>query len=164
MDDRFKELLEGYAFTNATKVDWGDMDAFQHLNNTRYFRHFENARIEYGKQTGIMDRMQSDGIGPILAWTECKFIRPVLFPDTLITGARAVIIRGSEMTMEYTVVSEAQGRVVAVGSSVGVYYNYRKSERTPFPPDMIAKIEKVEGRAIPVEPEPESKSRSENGR
>jgi len=36
-------------FPSVTPIDvaWGDMDAFGHVNNTRYFRYFETARIAY---------------------------------------------------------------------------------------------------------------------
>ena len=34
-------------------VRWGDMDAFQHVNNTVYFRWFECARLEYFQAVGF---------------------------------------------------------------------------------------------------------------
>lgn len=153
MDQTVKELLADYPFVYETPVQWGDMDSFQHLNNVKYFRHFENARVAYGRKVGITDRMETEGIGPILAWTECKFIRPVMYPDTLATGVRVDKIKGSEMHVTMIVVSHAQKQVVAAGGSKGVFYDYRNEQRVSFPKEMIAKMEELEGRKIPVEPE-----------
>ena len=50
---RFKEemfmekLTERYPVVIEIPVAWGEMDAFQHLNNIVYFRYFESARIAY---------------------------------------------------------------------------------------------------------------------
>ena len=39
----------GGGVSSTVTLHWGEMDAFQHLNNVQYFRHFETARI--GKAT-----------------------------------------------------------------------------------------------------------------
>lgn len=153
MDQKVKELLADYPYVYEAAVQWGDMDAFQHLNNIQYFKHFENARVAYGRVIGISERMASDGIGPILAWTDCKYIRPVTYPDTLLTGMRVNLIKGSEMHVGMMVVSLEQKEVVAVGNSKGVFYDYRNLVRVNFPKSMIEKMEQLEGRKITVETE-----------
>ena len=148
--DIMDELLKDYPVVAECKVSWSDMDAFQHVNNVIYFRYVENARIEYGMKIGIMDKMATEGLGPILKWTDCKFIRPVTFPDTLRVGARTLSIEGPEMKMGYLLVSEAQRAVVAAAHSIGVFYDYRNRRRTEeTPAELIAEIEKLEGRAVP---------------
>ena len=142
-------LLQDYPVVVPCPVDWGQMDAFEHVNNIIYFRYFENARVAYGLRIGITDHIKTLGIGPILAHTECKFIRPLFFPDTALTGARITGAHGSEMTMEYKVVSEQRNEVAALGSSLGVYYHYREQRRLDMPADLIARIEQLEGRVLP---------------
>jgi acyl-CoA thioester hydrolase len=34
------DLLAGYPIIYETDVAWGEMDAFQHVNNVYYFRYF----------------------------------------------------------------------------------------------------------------------------
>ena len=65
-------------------VQWGDMDAFQHVNNTVYFRYFENARLEYFRRPGWFEFERATGIGPILASTQARFRRPLTYPDTIV--------------------------------------------------------------------------------
>ena len=38
-----KQLEEQYPVVISQDVIWGDMDAFGHVNNTVYFRYFEDA-------------------------------------------------------------------------------------------------------------------------
>ena len=56
------ELLALYPVTLALRVAWGDMDAFQHVNNTVYFRYFESARIAYREWFGVY--LGPDGFRP----------------------------------------------------------------------------------------------------
>jgi len=63
-------------------VAWGEMDAFQHVNNVVYFKYFESARINYFEETGINAHMQTTGVGPILGNTQCRFKAPLTYPDT----------------------------------------------------------------------------------
>jgi acyl-CoA thioester hydrolase len=46
-------LLAGFPVIVEQAVVWGDMDSYRHVNNTVYFRYFENARLEYGSSQKI---------------------------------------------------------------------------------------------------------------
>jgi acyl-CoA thioester hydrolase len=48
-----KELISTYPVVIEIPIAWGDMDAFQHVNNKVYFKHFESARILYFENWGI---------------------------------------------------------------------------------------------------------------
>ena len=62
-----RQSLSDYPTIIAQAIQWGEMDAANHINNTVYFRYFESARIEFFNQMGFMDFTGDDGIGPILA-------------------------------------------------------------------------------------------------
>jgi acyl-ACP thioesterase len=40
--------------TSRQIVRWGDMDFYGHVNNTVYFRYFEQARVEWLEQAGFV--------------------------------------------------------------------------------------------------------------
>ena len=54
-------------------VIWGDMDSFQHVNNTTYFRYFESARIQYFSALGWIDSVEQFARGPIMGSTSCRY-------------------------------------------------------------------------------------------
>jgi acyl-CoA thioester hydrolase len=122
-------------------VTWGDMDAFQHVNNTVYFRWFECARIAYFQAIGFTE---GAGVGPILAHTECRFRRPVAFPDTVVVRAGITEVGVDRFTMAYVVESEAAGGVVATGTGRIVCFDYGAGTKAPLPEGVRATLEALE--------------------
>lgn len=119
-------------------VAWGDMDAFQHVNNTVYFRWFETARIAFFQQVGWLSDGGPPGVGPILAKTSCAFRRPTTFPDTVRVGAAFTDLGDDRFTMTYRAVSLAQGAVVAEGDGRIVSFDYPHGVKAPVPAHVVA--------------------------
>ena len=128
---------DDYDVTIERPVTWGSMDAFQHVNNTVYFRYFEDVRIAYFEETGITAYMQEHGIGPILASTQCRFKLPLSYPDTVWIGTRILEIGDDRFRMEYVVFSEQHQRVAAVGEGLIVSYDYNQNQKTTIPPEWL---------------------------
>src|SRR5215471_9177904 len=87
-------------------VRWGDLDALGHVNNTVFFRYFESARVAYFNRIGFWPKSEHEGTGPILASTQCRFRRPLHYPDRLKVGAGVVSLAEDRFTMEYAVWSQ----------------------------------------------------------
>ncbi len=124
-------------------VAWGDMDALGHVNNTRFLRWFEDARIEAFRRIGSVDLGSRSDSGPILARLECVFRRPVVHPDTITSMIRASEIGADRYTLEHQLVSADQQQVVAFGTSRMVQVNYRSGEKVPLPAGIIEELEKL---------------------
>jgi hypothetical protein len=41
------DQLKDFPALERVSVQWGDMDAFQHINNAMYIKYFESARITH---------------------------------------------------------------------------------------------------------------------
>ena len=145
--DRPAELAD-YRLVIRWPVQWGDQDAFGHVNNTIYFRWCESARIAYLDQLGLSDLMQREQVGPILAAIDCNFRRQVKFPDEIHIGARVTRLGRSSLTMEHRLFSQRLGQVAAEGQSTIVVFDYRRQKPTAIPADIRAAIEQFEGRPI----------------
>ena len=122
---------------------WGDMDAFNHVNNTRFFRYFETARIKYFEKAGFIETMEKNSIGPILATISAKFIKPLFYPDTITVGTRVTSIEPTQFDMEYIIESKSKG-IAAIGESRIVVYDYKSSERTTLPDIVRNKIREID--------------------
>lgn len=129
-------------------VQWGDQDAFLHVNNTVYFRWCESARIEYLDKLGLADRMRTEGIGPILAAISCNYRSPVTYPDRVQVGARITRLGRSSLTMEHVVYSEEQRQIVADATSTLVVFDYNRQASHPIPEEVRAAIQRMEGRQL----------------
>lgn len=134
--------LDGFPVVIGIDVAWGEMDSFGHVNNIVYFRYFESARIAYFRAVRFTGR---DGpLGPILAAADCRFRRPLVFPDRVHAGARVTDVGSDRFTMQYRLVSEAQDTVVAEGSGLIVCYDYAAGAKAPLPDDVRARIDRLE--------------------
>ncbi|MFN8464041.1 MAG: thioesterase family protein [Caldilineaceae bacterium] len=139
-----QDLLAGYPMILDIPVAWGEMDAFQHVNNIVYLRYAESARIAYLEQAGLSESMQGTGIGPILASINCRYLFPVTYPDTVRVGTRVTEIGADRFTVHFRIVSTRHGRVAAQGDSVIVSYDYRTGSKAPLPDAMRAAILAIE--------------------
>jgi acyl-CoA thioester hydrolase len=137
-------LLKHCPVVIETPVAWGQMDAFRHLNNTVYFRFFESARIAYFERLDFLEYMETTGVGPILASTNCKFKIPLTYPDTVSIGSRVSEIDEDRFTMEYFVVSHKHQRVAAEGTGLIVCYDYKQNKKAPVPSELKQRIEELE--------------------
>jgi acyl-CoA thioester hydrolase len=146
--DSLPEPLAEFAATIRLPVQWGDQDAFGHVNNTVYFRWFESARIRYLEQIDLSEQTAEGALGPILAAVSCNYRRQVKYPDFVVIGARITQIGRSSLKMSYSVWSESQQAIVADGDSTIVAFDYRQNKSQPVPAELRAKIARMEGKAF----------------
>lgn len=123
------EQLQHYPVIYEQKVAWGDMDLFGHVNNVIYYRYIESARIEYFNKLHIFDY----DVNTVVASNQCKYIKPVVYPDTLSIGAKVVEVRNSALRMEYALYSHAQNEVVALSEAVIVFVDPVEMKKTLIP-------------------------------
>ena len=138
------ELDKQYPVHLKQAVIWGDMDAFEHVNNTVYFRYFEDARMEYFSQLGVMDHLKKTKVGPILASTRCDFRVPLSFPDEIVIGAWIDQIAEKRFTMHYRVHSLSQQCLVAEGEGLIVFYDYESKKSSAIPEHIVQNIERLQ--------------------
>lgn len=133
-------LLEKYPVVYTHKVMWGEMDAYQHVNNTQYFRYFENARITHFDQLGANTLYDTEQLGFIVGEIRCRFKVPLTYPDTIHIGAKVAQLEDDRFLHVYSVVSEAHNRVVAEGDAKVVWYDYRNGCKCPFSDDLKRRL------------------------
>ena len=135
--------LDDFKIKVEIPIAWGDMDSFKHVNNTKVFKYFETARIKYFEEIGFIETMEKEAIGPILASTSAKFIKPLFYPDTVIAGTRVTSIEPTQFIMEYIVESKSKG-IAALGEAKMVVYDYNSSKRTTLPDIVRNKIREID--------------------
>lgn len=141
-----KQWLPDYHFVFPINVVWGEMDAFQHVNNVVYFRYFESARVEYGRKVRMMDPSENEGVAPILAATSARYKRPVLYPDTLHIGVKIDRLGEDRFWQRYCIVSDTQKAITTEGEAEIVMFNYQLQKKSPIPEALKRRIEALEQR------------------
>ena len=147
-----QQFLSRFPVACRVPVQWGEQDAFNHLNNVQYVRYMENARIKYFKallleinnpQPEHLAFNSGKGLGPILSEAYVKFLHPVVAGDTLVVGATGRLAEGSgsRLLLSHSMWSLHKSRVVAEGSSTVVSFNYAEGRVENFLPAISGKCQ-----------------------
>lgn len=139
-------MLELFPVIITTHVAWGEMDAFHHVNNIVYFRYFESGRMAYFERINFADPNAHEGVGPILAHTQCRFRKALTYPDTLAIAARVSEVKTDRFTMAMCVFSQRLQKIAAEGAAEIVAFNYRENKKAPLPEPVRKQIEALERR------------------
>jgi len=114
-----------------------------HVNNAVYFSYMEQARISYMRALGLMPERLDETLF-IIAKATCRFKAPVPYGMPLVVRVRVVEMRGSSFFMDYSIEEQGTRRVMAVGRTANVVYDYAASKSVPIPPEWRAKIKAFE--------------------
>lgn len=130
-----------YKTTLTFAVQWGDMDALGHVNNTVYFRWFESARIQIFVDLGMPPPTSTTGVGPILATTTCDYLAPVVYPCELTVGVRVTQIGRTSITMAYGLWRAGKPQeLFARGTSVVVMLDYETGRKVEVPAELRQRL------------------------
>nr|WP_168941744.1 thioesterase family protein [Parazoarcus communis] len=126
-EDNRKLLLE-----TRIPVRWGDMDAYGHVNNTIYFRYFEQARVEWLESQG--SRVSPDEpVGPVIINASCTFYAPVNYPATVIVKMYGGEPGRTSVMTWYELFVEGEDRLYADGAAKTVWMDTRTGKSSPLP-------------------------------
>ena len=120
--------LSHYPIIHQQPIHWGEMDAFNHLNNVVYYRYAESARIGYLQALGMFD----GNMVTVLAQSSCQYLHPVTYPDTLLLGVRCQRLGNTSIVIEYSYYSCAQEIIVATAEAVIVRLDSDGKDKLPW--------------------------------
>lgn len=128
-------------------VPFSDVDMMGHVNNARYLTYFEMVRTEYlYSQAG---KLVANDLGIIIARAEVDYKYPAKWRDELTVNMRTSSLGNSSWTYEYEIVNEKENRLIALGKTVQVAYDYKKGVPIPLTPDLrnrlLKEIEQTSG-------------------
>jgi acyl-CoA thioester hydrolase len=140
------DLLADYPVIITIPVQWGEMDAYGHVNNAVHFRYFESGRVAYLDECGFLETYDTERIGAILHSTECRYRQALQYPDTVLVGTRVTSVEEDRFTMRHCAVAERDGVVAAEGSAIVVSFDYSTRTKTALPESVRRRIAEMESR------------------
>ena len=129
------------------RVQWGDMDALQHVNNTVYLRWVESTRLLFFDQL-IDGTVGKAAIGPILAWQDIKYIAPVVYPDTVHVFFNITALEEDRIQGEAELFSMERNRLVALSKNTLMAYDTIERKKAAIPKHWREKIISFYGPSI----------------
>jgi acyl-CoA thioester hydrolase len=126
-------------FVAEVTVRWGDVDAFQHVNNAAYLVYLEEARLQWMQHVGDWHTETS---APVLAASELNYRRPITWPTRLHVELRCERIGTSSMTVQHRLVDADQtDRLFSDGNVVLVWMDTTSGKPLPLPTSVRAAAE-----------------------
>jgi len=120
-----------HVHTATIPVRWGDLDAAGHVNNSRFFTYFEEARVDW-LDAALGGPLFTES-GPVLANATCDFKQPLTYPATLVIDVYATPPGNSSMKTIYDAKVERSGERVATGTAVLVWVSVETGEPVTVP-------------------------------
>ena len=127
-----------------------DTDAMGHINNAVYVTYLEVARQEYWRafKGGEADYRV---VPFILAHVTIDFRSEAVMRETLELCIRCAGIGTRSFSFDYEIREQASQRLVVSARTVQVFYDYAAKSSVACPPELRARLEAFEGRALPKE-------------
>lgn len=129
------------AFSSCTiPVRWGDMDAYGHVNNTVYFRYFEEARVQLIEKLLDNERIAVVQFRPVVVTASCTFLRPVHYPDTVRVDCFLSQPGRSSFMVHYAVFAESAPEQAACTGESKVVWTDHETGRSVTLPEHIREL------------------------
>lgn len=140
--DNFQEWEKGFSFFSEVRVRFSETDMYGHMNNTISFTYFEQARIDYFRQLGILmppvGEENAKSI-PIVADLQCDYVKQVFFDDVLRIYTKIAQVGNSSMDIHYLAKNQkdeicftGRGTIVQMDPRTGKSVPISEKEKTKF--------------------------------
>ena len=138
--------ITDFKVVTTINVQWGEMDAYRHVNNVSYVRWGETARIDYFIKIGLINSApEKSGYAPILGFQSVKYIVPLEYPDIIKIGTRVEEIREDRIIFRSYYFSEKQDRLTTIMVHEVIIIDPVKGTKVLMPSSLIEKIKALEG-------------------
>lgn len=127
-------------------VKFEEVDMLRIVNNAVYFNYFEQARIKYAKDLGLLPNggIESTETAFYMARNEINYLKVAKFEDNLRVYTRVSYIRHSSFGFEHIIENIDTKQVIAEGTGVLVYVNPMSKESINLPYDFYHKVKNFE--------------------
>jgi acyl-CoA thioester hydrolase len=109
---------------------WSDLDAFEHVNNSRFLTFLEQARIEWFETIG--EPWVTDHTAPVVASATLNFRAPIGYPAEVFVELFVTRLGNSSVTIGHRIVA-ADGTLHCDGHVVAVWVDRRNGKSAALP-------------------------------
>ena len=121
---------------------WMDNDIYGHVNNVVYYSYFDTVINQYLVTAGGLDIANGSDIG-LAVETQCRFKRPLTFPETVEAGLRVSKLGNSSVRYEIGLFSRHEAEPAATGYFVHVFVNRKSRRPVPIPASVRVALEQL---------------------
>ena len=109
---------------------WSDLDAFNHVNNSRYLTFLEQARVECFESLG--EAWITEDSAPVVASATLNFRYPIAYPAEVFVELSTKHVGTSSVVVDHRIVA-ADGTLHCDGHVVAVWVDRHTGKPTELP-------------------------------
>jgi len=122
------------------RLDWSEQDLYGHINNVSYFKYQQAARVNFWEAIGLTAQDGTEGLGPLLAAANMRFVLPLHYPGTVRLETEVSFLKNTSFGLHHRMYDEA-GTLCAEGEDVVVAFDYSAGEKKLIPDSLRALLE-----------------------
>jgi acyl-CoA thioester hydrolase len=132
-----------YPYLHRIATRWQDNDVYGHVNNVEYYSFFDTAINSWLIEQGGLDIHAGSTIG-LCAESSCRFLGPLVFPETISVGLRVAKVGNSSVRYELAIFAEDAEEPAAEGWFVHVFVDRDNRRPEPIPEPLAAALRRLE--------------------
>lgn len=128
-------VLSDYKLHLELRIDWSDLDMYQHVNNLTFMRFMQSGRVNYWEATGLSKIYEETNRGPMLVSSHCDFKKSLYYPGIAIVKTKLAYLKNSSFGIDHLILNE-KGEICAEGRDVAVCYDFNENSTYSIPPEL----------------------------
>lgn len=114
-------------------VRWRDLDAFNHVNNSKYLSYLEEARLQW--MLGVPGQGMDDHVAPVVAAAQLNYRRPITWPSQVVIELFVERLGNTSLTVGHRIVdAQNADTLFCDGHVVMVWIDRDSGQAAPLPP------------------------------
>ncbi|WP_078555412.1 acyl-CoA thioesterase [Bacillus alkalicellulosilyticus] len=139
--DNLVEWEKLFQFYCPVKVRFSETDAFGHVNNTKVFAYFEEARIDFFKEIGLFSTTLKDqGSIIVTADLQCNYVKQLFFDERLKVYVGIKHVGTTSIDLHYMVKNE-RDEICLTGRGLIVQISKETGKSIPWTDAMKSKLQ-----------------------
>ena len=140
--------MSQFKYHYPIEVRYGDLDAYWHVNNTKFLVYVEDARGRYMLEMGLFDGKNLWNLPLIVGDVHCRYHKPIELGDKVVVSMGATRISYKTVTFEYEITGEGGSPLYATAETIMVAYDYNTKQSVPVSEDLRKKFSEREGKDL----------------
>jgi acyl-CoA thioester hydrolase len=133
---------EAYRASRPIPTRWMDNDVYGHVNNVVFYSWFDTAVNTHLLEAGLLTMDESAIIGLVVD-SQCRYARPIAFPETVIARLRVAHFGKSSVRYEIGLFTEGHEEAAAEGHFVHVYVDRASRRPVALPDEWRAVLDRI---------------------
>lgn len=119
----------------AMPVRWRDLDAFNHVNNSKYLSYLEEARLHW--MIGVPGQGMDDHVAPVVAAAQLNYRRPIAWPAQVVVELFVERLGNTSLTIGHRILDADDGNVLYCDGHVVMVWIDRDSGAAALLPTAV---------------------------